>query len=351
MNVRYKFFCKHTGLRVSEIALGCGMFGTTWGYGAERAEARRMFDGYAEAGGNFLDTADTYQRGESETLLGEFVARDRDTFVISTKYSLGANDTPSVATTGNSRKNMVRSVEKSLRRLKTDYIDLYWVHMPDEVTEIEEIMRGFDALVRSGKILYAGLSNFPAWRVAHASTLAALRGWAPLIGVQVEYSLVERAADREIVPMSAAHGLGIAGWSPLGGGLLTGKYRRGERGRATTWSVPLIHAENNEQRGRILDSLEAIAGETNSNAGRVAIAWVSAKGIIPIIGPRTREQLDDNLAAATVQLSDDHIRRLDEVSAIPLGYPHDFFHRFPDVWNDLAAGQAAIVEVPREAVA
>lgn len=346
--MRYRLFGKHSGLRVSEVSLGCGMFGTTWGHGADAAEARRMFDGYAEAGGNFLDTADTYQRGESETLVGEFVGANRDDFVIATKYSLGAAELPNVATTGNSRKNMVRSLEKSLRRLKTDYIDLYWVHMPDGVTEVDEIMRGFDDLVHSGKILYAGLSNFPAWRVASASTLAALRGWAPLVGVQVEYSLVERSPDRDILPMAEADGLGIAGWSPLGGGLLTGKYRRGEEGRLTTWKTRLIHTEDGEQRRRILDELESIALEIGTNPGRVALAWVLARGVIPIIGPRTRDQLDDNLGATSLQLSDDHVQRLEKVSAISLGYPHDFFDRFPDVRQTLAGGNRDLVEVPAE---
>jgi aryl-alcohol dehydrogenase-like predicted oxidoreductase len=308
-----------------------------------------MFEGYAEAGGNFLDTADAYQSGESETLIGEFVGANRDDFVISTKYSHGAGASPSLGTTGNSRKNMLRSLDKSLRRLKTDYVDLYWVHMPDGVTDIEEIMRGFDDLVRSGKILYAGLSNFPAWRVASASTLAAVRGWAPLAGVQVEYSLVERSSDRDILPMADAHGLGVAGWSPLGGGLLTGKYRRGEEGRATTWKN-LIHAEDTEQRGRILDALEAISRETDTNPGRVALAWVLAKGIIPIIGPRTRAQVDDNLAATALSLSEDQVRRLDEVSAISVGYPHDFFHRFPGEWQALAAGRPELVEPSNHSV-
>jgi len=348
--MRYKLFGGDSGLRVSEVSLGAGMFGTAWGHGAAAAEARRMFEGYAEAGGNFLDTADTYQHGESETLVGEFVAKEREDFVIATKYSLGAMDAPSVLTTGNSRRNMVRSLERSLRRLKTDYVDLYWVHMPDGVTGTEEILRGFDQLVRAGKVLYAGLSNFPAWRVAAASTMAALRGWAPLAGVQVEYSLVERSADRDILPMAEAHRLGVTGWSPLGGGLLTGKYRRGEVGRADTWKR-LFHAEDSEQRRRILDALEAVARETGGSPGQAALAWVSAKGVVPIIGPRTREQLDDNLAATKRPLSAEQVRRLDDVSAIPLGYPHDFYQRFPSSWSGLAADRAELIEVPAGVVA
>lgn len=337
--MRYKVFGRRTGLRVSEIALGCGMFGTKWGHGAEPGEARRMFDGYVEAGGNFLDTADAYQLGESESLIGEFVGRDRDHFVIATKYTLGAAAAGGVSVTGNSRKNMMQSVEASLGRLGTDRIDLYWVHMPDGTTPIDEIVRGLDDLVRAGKIVYAGLSDFPAWRVAAASTIAELRGFAPIVAQQIEYSLVERTPDRELLPMAQALGLATVGWSPLGGGLLTGKYRRGEVGRAVTWKN-LIHAEDSLQRTAILDALHAVAQETESNPGRVAIAWVLGKGIIPIIGPRTRAQLDDNLRAVAVRLSADHVRQLDEASAVPLGFPHEMLTRFKDLRQSIAGGKA-----------
>jgi aryl-alcohol dehydrogenase-like predicted oxidoreductase len=347
--MRYRIFGPGTGLRVSEIALGTGMFGTRWGYGAERDEARRIFEGYAAAGGNFLDTADSYQAGESETLVGEFVGGARDQFVVATKYTQGAEAPRFVTTTGNSRKNMTRSLEKSLRRLKTDYVDLYWVHMPDQSTAVEEIARGFDDLVRAGKVLYTGLSNFPAWRVSSAATLAHLRGWVPLAGVQIEYSLVERSPDRDLLPMARAHGLSVLGWSPLGGGLLTGKYRRGEEGRAATWGR-LFHAEDNEQRGRVLDALEAVAAEAGSNPGRVALAWVGARGVFPIIGPRNRAQLDDNLAAASLRLAPEQLRRLDEASAIPLGHPHDFYTRFPDSWATVSAGQQDLIDAPDPAV-
>jgi len=347
--MRYRFFGRGAGLRVSELALGCGMFGTAWGYGAGPEEARQMFDGYAAAGGNFLDTADAYQRGQSEALLGEFVGGERDRFVIATKYTQGAEATPSLLTTGNARRNMVRSAEKSLRRLKTDFIDLFWVHMPDGATEVDEIMLGFDQLVRAGKVIYTGLSNFPAWRASAAATLASVRGWAPLLGVQIEYSLVERSADRDILPMARAHGLGVAGWSPLGGGLLTGKYRRGEQGRADTWKR-LFHSEDNAQRGQVLDALEAVAGEAGSNPGRVALAWAAAQGVFPIIGPRNRAQLDDNLAAADLHLSAEQKQRLDAASAIPAGHPHDFYQRFPDSWKSVYAGIPDRVDPPAQPV-
>jgi len=239
--MRYKLFGQHTGLRVSELVLGTGMFGTKWGHGADPEESRRIFDGYLEAGGNFLDTSDTYQFGESEALLGEFIKPNRDDLIVASKYSMGASPNGSLSVTGNNRKAMVRSLEHSLKRLQTDRLDLYWVHVPDGMTPIDEIMRGFDDLVRAGKILYAGLSDFPAWRVARAATVADLRGWAPLAGLQIEYSLVQRTPERELLPMAAAFGLGTVAWSPLGGGVLTGKYRRGESGRQTGMGGRLFH--------------------------------------------------------------------------------------------------------------
>lgn len=348
--MRYKVFGRRTGLRVSELALGCGMFGTKWGYGAEPAEARRIFDGYVEAGGNFLDTADTYHLGESESLIGEFIAPHRSDFVIATKYTLPEAAESGISVTGNSRKNMLRAVEASLKRLATDRIDLYWVHVPDGATPIDEIARGLDDLVRAGKIVYAGLSDFPAWRVASAATIAELRGWAPIVGQQIEYSLVERTPDRELLPMARALGLGTVAWSPLGGGLLTGKYRRGEAGRAVTWNVPLIHEENSLQKTAILDALHAVAEETDTNAGRVAIAWVMAKGLIPTIGPRTCAQMDDNLGALAVGLTADQERRLDEVSAVPLGFPHEMLTRFKGLGQQIAGGKADLLDPPAVAV-
>src|SRR3954470_12929837 len=236
--VRYRMFGERTGLRVSELGLGGGNFGTRWGYGAEPEEARRIFDRFAEAGGNFLDCADAYQFGQAETLLGQFVAADRDHFVLATKYTLGAEPEGGVSRTGNGRKNMVRSVEASLKRLGTDRIDLYWAHMADGTTPTEEIARGFEDLVRAGKVLHVGLSDFPAWRVARAATLAELRGWAPVGGIQVAYSLVERTPARGLLPMAEALGLAVTAWSPLGGGLLSGKYRRGEAGRVAALGNP-----------------------------------------------------------------------------------------------------------------
>ncbi len=320
--MRYKIFGQRTGLKVSELALGAGMFGTAFGYGAEPDEVRQILRGYAEAGGNLIDTADNYQLGQSEALIGEFIASNRDDFIIASKYSRGSSLHPALAVLGNNRKAMVQSVEGSLKRLRTDRIDLYFVHMDDGVTPVDEIARGLDDLVRAGKIVYAGLSNFPAWRVAAAARTADLRGWAPIAAVQMEYSLLQRTTERELLPMADAFGLGVMGWSPLGGGLLTGKYRKGERGRATDLKESVLH-DDLAQNAPVLDALIAVADEIGCTPGQVAIAWVRAKGVLPVIGPRTRAQLDDNLVAATLQLSDHQLRRLDSVSAVPLGYPHE----------------------------
>lgn len=340
--MRYKLFGRGTGLRVSELALGCGNFGTKWGYGAETSEVGRMLDMYVEAGGNFIDAADSYQFGQSEELLGEFLPEKRDNLVLATKFTLGAESRGGLLTVGNSRKAMVRSLEASLGRLKTDRIDVLWVHMADGVTSSDELMRGLDDLIRSGKVLYVGLSNFPAWRVARAATIAELRGWAPLIGLQMEYSLVERTPDRDLLPMAKAMGLGMVGWSPLGGGLLTGKYRRGEEGRATTFGR-LIHSESDATKTAAVDALLSIADEAGVRPNVAALAWINARGVIPILGPRSAEQLRDNLAAADVDLSADQIARLDAASAVTLGFPHDMLAQ-ESLRQRLAGGVADQVE-------
>ena len=206
--MRYTLFGQHTGLRVSTLVLGTGMFGTKWGHGADPAASRRMFDGSLEAGGHCLDTADTYQFGASESLLGACVHATREDLILASKYSLSAGPHGNLVETGNNRKAMVRSLEASLKQLHTDRRDLSWVHVPDGMTPIDDIRRGFDDLVRAGTILYAGLSDFPAWRVARAATRAEWRGWMPLAGVQLAYRLVEGTPERELLPMAAAFGLG-----------------------------------------------------------------------------------------------------------------------------------------------
>jgi aryl-alcohol dehydrogenase-like predicted oxidoreductase len=320
--MRYKLFGKHTGLRVSELVLGAGNFGTRWGHGAEPDEARRIFDAYADAGGNFIDTANGYQFGQSEEILGDLLVGRRNDFVLATKFTMGTDPRAGILVTGNSRKAMVSSVEASLKRLKTDWIDLYWVHMSDGITPVEEIVRGFDDLVRAGKILYAGLSDFPAWRVARAATIAELRGSALIAGLQVEHSLVERTTEQELLPAGHALGLGVVAWSPLGGGMLTGKYRHGEKGRAEGFGGRVFQPENSAQRTAVLDALIAVAKDAAVTPSEIAIAWVAAKGSLPIIGPRTLAQLENNLAAANVTLSPEQIARLDGVSAIPSVFPY-----------------------------
>jgi aryl-alcohol dehydrogenase-like predicted oxidoreductase len=350
MLMRYKLFGRHTGLRVSELVLGAGNFGTRWGHGADLAESRRVFDAYAEAGGNFIDTADSYQFGESEEMVGSFLEGRRDDFVLATKFTMGASPTHGILRTGNSRKTMVAAVEASLKRLKTDRVDLYWVHMADGMTPVEEIVRGFDELVRAGKILYPGLSDFPAWRVARAATIAELRGLAPLAGLQVEHSLVQRATEHELLPMGQALGLGIVAWSPLGGGVLTGKYRRGEKGRLEGLGGRVFQAEDSAQRSAVLDTLLGLAKEIGASPGQVAIAWVAAKGSLPIIGPRTGEQLADNLGALKVELSAEHIARLDEVSAVPAIFPYGLIDN-PEYRQRIAGGKLDQLDLPATPVA
>ncbi|MFE7035191.1 aldo/keto reductase [Streptomyces sp. NPDC057621] len=327
--MRYTTFGRGTGLRVSEYALGTVNFGTRWGGGAEPDEARKVFDRFADAGGTLIDTADCYQFGQAEELLGDFLAADRDHFVLATKFGYGSTAQPRISGTGNSRKNIVRSVEASLARLSTDYIDLYWAHFPDTVTPLEEILGALDDLVRAGKILHAGLSNFPAWQVSRAVTIAELRHLAPVTAIQTEYSLADRTAERELLPMAQSLGLGVGLWSPLGGGLLTGKYRTGAEGRLTDWKGRVIRTESTSQRTAVVDAVCAIAAETGLPASQVSVAWVrerarhAATAFVPVIGPRTVAQLDDYLAALDVDLTGEQLARLDEASAVALGSPHE----------------------------
>src|ERR1700687_2177952 len=268
--MRYRIFGERTGLKVSELALGTGMFGQTWGYGAPPEDVKRILAAYADAGGNFIDTADNYQHGVSETLIGDVVGPSRDDFVIASKFTRGASADPALAHLGNNRKNMVQSVEASLKRLKTDRIDLYFAHMDDFVTPMEEIARGLDDLVRAGKIVYGGLSNFPAWRVATAATMADLRGWTAISAIQIEYSLLQRTPERALLPMAEGFGLGVMGWSPMAAGILTGKYQQGERGRATELKTSVTQVDEPHNKA-VVDAVRAVAKEVGSNPGQVAV--------------------------------------------------------------------------------
>lgn len=318
--MKYILFGK-TGLRVSQLALGTGNFGTGWGHGADPETSKAIFNAYAEAGGNFIDTADAYQFGQSEEILGELLRGRREDFVLATKYTRGDSPNAGPLVTGNSRKAMVASVEASLRRLKTDRIDIYWAHWPDHVTPSEEIVRGFEDLARAGKILYAGLSNFPAWRLARAVTLAELSRAVPIAAAQFEHSLVHRAPEADLFRASEALGLGVVTWSPLGGGMLTGKYRHGEKGRAEAFGGNVFQPENSAQRTAILDNVIAIADELGVSPDQVAIAWASTHSAVPMIGPRSLDQLSSNLAALTADLSTEQIARLDSVSALDPAAP------------------------------
>jgi aryl-alcohol dehydrogenase-like predicted oxidoreductase len=304
----------NTGLRVSQIALGTANFGTGWGHGATPEESAAIFNAYAEAGGNFIDTADIYQFGQSEEIIGELLRDRRENFVLTTKYTNGATPNSDRLMTGNSRKAMVASLEGSLKRLKTERIDIFWVHHPDGLTPSEEIVRGLDDLARAGKILYAGLSNFPAWRLARAVTIAELTRAIPIAAAQFEHSLVHREPEADLFPAAKALGLGIVTWSPLGGGVLTGKYRNGEIGRAEKMGGRVFQAENSEQRTRILDTVLEIAGELETSPDRVAIAWAGIHGAVPMIGPRSLAQLQANIGAVSIQLSQEQAKRLNDVS-------------------------------------
>jgi aryl-alcohol dehydrogenase-like predicted oxidoreductase len=329
--MQHTTFGRVTGLRISEYALGTGSFGTAWGIGATPAESQEIFTRFAEAGGTFVDTADNYQNGESEQIVGDLLAADRDHFVLATKFGRGPNPEPHAAAVGNARRTMVRSVEDSLRRLKTDRIDLLWAHYDDGVTPIEELVRAFDDLVSAGKILYGGLSNFAAWRVARGQTIAELRGLSPIAGIQVEHSLVDRTAERELLPMVEAMGLGAALYSPLGGGFLTGKQRRGDALRA------IVSYDEGGGRDAILDAVLAVADEVGAPPAQVAVAWqrrldaASTTSLVTVIGPRTLAQLDDYLGALDVVLSDDQVRRLSAASAVTYGVPHDGIAGPPDL--------------------
>ncbi|MCE4369653.1 aldo/keto reductase [Xanthomonas hortorum] len=325
-----------TGLQVSQVALGTGNFGTGWGHGADPDASKEIFNAYAEAGGNLIDTADVYQFGQAEELLGTLLEGRREDFVLTTKFTRGAAPGANRLVTGNSRKALVASLDASLKRLRTDRIDIYWVHWPDHVTPAEEIVRGFEDLARAGKILYAGLSNFAAWRLARAVTLAELTRAVPIAAAQFEHSLVHREPEADLFPASQALGLGIVTWSPLGGGMLTGKYRQGEKGRAEGFGGKVFQPENSAQRTQILDTVLAIAGELGASAGQVALAWAGTHGGVPIIGPRSPTQLADNLGALSVELSTEQIERLDAVSSLVPAAPA----RTPIPW---AGGPGRIV--------
>jgi len=305
-----------SGLRVSELALGTMTFGTDWGWGADEAECARIVERFGEAGGNFIDTASNYTDGSSERIVGALTRSDRDRWVLATKYTLSLDRSDPNAG-GNQRKSLVRALERSLRSLGTDYVDLLWVHMRDELTPIEEVVRALDDQVRLGKVLYVGISDSPAWVVARANAIAELRGWTPFVAVQLPYSLASRSAEREVLPMAAELGLTVTPWGVLEAGALT------DRDPHTLRWGPSVSPRQAAAAGTAQD----VAEELGCTASQVAIAWLlgrSAPEIVPIVGVRSAEQLADNLGALDVQLTPEQRARLDAAAEPELGFPRAF---------------------------
>jgi aryl-alcohol dehydrogenase-like predicted oxidoreductase len=362
--MRYKLFGR-TGLRVSEFCLGAMTFGEDWGWGAPKEECARILDAFAEAGGNFVDTANAYTNGTSERIVGELIAPERERWVLATKYTINGRPTDPNAGGGH-RKSMVQALEASLRRLGTDYLDLYWVHVWDAFTPVEEVVRALDDAVSAGKVLYVGISDTPAWLVSQAVTLADLRGWTRFAGIQVPYSLVERAVERDLLPMAQALDLAVTTWEPLGGGLLTGRYGTDREPPAGTRIATTEYGQRVliERNLAIADALNQVAGERGATPAQLAIAWVRSQQrrgvIIPILGARRREQIEDSLRAVDIELSEAELERLDNVSRIELGFPHDFVgralaygetfdlvdHHRGHVYTELG-GQSPVVSAPR----
>ena len=333
--MRYKLLGR-SGLRVAEFCLGTMTFGEDWGWGASKEVSRQIFDAYVSAGGNFIDTSANYTNGTSERFVGEFIAGNRDYFAVATKYTLRrpgavAND---LNGGGNARKNMVRSVEGSLQRLDTDYLDLLYLHMWDYSTPIDEILRGLDDLVRAGKVLYIGISDTPAWIAARAQMMAELRGWSQFVAYQGEYNLLERGIERDVLPMSRTIGLSVLAFSLLAGGALTGKFNTGAETVEGTRAGQASAAEK-----AAAAAIMAIAAEMGQSPSQVAINWVrqQAAHVIPILGARRLAQMTDNLGAADFTLAPEHLQQLNALKPLPTDYPHSFWNDF--VRRDLIYGE------------
>lgn len=334
MSLKTSYLLGRTGLRVSPLTLGTMTFGQSSGWGADRATAQAIFDCYVEAGGYVFDTADLYTGGNSETWLGEFIAERglRDRAVITSKFSYNA-ETGNPNAGGNGRKNILRAVEGSLRRLKTDYLDLYLLHSWDRLTPVEEVVRTFDDLVRSGKVRHVGLSDIPAWYAAHAITTAQLRGYEPISALQLEYSLVERAIEQEFCDLAVTLGAGLMAWSPLGSGLLSGKYRAadldrdlGRLSRTRQSAIPTFH-KFSTANFRVVEVLEQVAADLGRSMAQVAINWVASQpGVATtIIGATRVEQIEDNLTALDFEIPPELRARLDEAGRPATPFPYSFF--------------------------
>ena len=312
-------------MRVSELALGSMTFGDGKGWTASKEDSKKMFDVFVETGGNLIDTANFYNQGLAETYIGEFIEPIREQIVLSTKFGLSMRP-GDINSNGNHRKNIFESVEKSLKRLNTDYIDILWVHMYDGITPVEEMMRALDDLVRMGKVHYLGISNAPAWFIAHANTLAEKNNWTSFVAMQLPYNLVQRDIEREYIDLAKTFHMSILAWSPLGGGILSGKYndKNPKNARITPdgeWSFLL-----QERSLEIAEVVNRIAKSIDCSPAQVALNWIRQKKCIPILGVRTAEQIKENLDCLEFTLSEEDIQKLDEISTIELGYPHDFLN-------------------------
>jgi aryl-alcohol dehydrogenase-like predicted oxidoreductase len=317
-----------SGLRVSPFCLGAMTFGEDLGWGTSVKESEAILDRYIGLGGNFIDTANLYTKGHSEKIIGDHLGRHknrRDRLVIATKFT--ANMYPGDPNGGGAgRKSLMAACEQSLRRLQTDYIDLYWLHLWDKHTPIDETMTALDDLVRAGKVRYLGISDTPAWKVSQAQTMAQLRGWAPFIALQIEYSLLERTVEGELMPMARELGLGVTPWSPLKSGVLSGKYTRQNAGQIKPDRGAFAEGHLNERTYALVDELQKIARQLDSTVARVALAWVQGRpGVAStIIGARTLQQLDDNVKAVDVALTAEQVAALDALSKPQLDFPADF---------------------------
>jgi aryl-alcohol dehydrogenase-like predicted oxidoreductase len=335
--MRYKVLGK-SGLRVSELCLGTMTFGEDWGWGASKEESRKIFDLFTQAGGNFIDTSSNYTDGSAERLVGEFIAGDRDYFVVGTKYTLRrpGSDKSDLNAGGNHRKNMLRTVEASLKRLNTDVIDLLYLHMWDYTTPVEQILRGLDDLLASGKVLHAGISDTPAWIVSYAQAIADLRGWNRFNAYQAEYSLLERGAEADVLPMTRTLDMSVLAFGMLNGGVLTGKFNRpGGPGEATRVSKVSQHEQE------VAEVVLKLASETGYSPSQVAINWVrqQAPHIIPILGARRAAQIKDNLGVLDFSLSPEQLQRLTEANPQTPAYPHTFWNDY--IRHDLILGERA----------
>ncbi len=326
-----------SGLRVSPLCLGAMTFGEDLGWGSTVEESQQIIDRFIELGGNFIDTANFYTKSHSEKIIGDHVGRHsarRDRLVIATKFS--GNLYPGDPNGGGSgRKSIVAACENSLRRLQTDYIDLYWLHNWDVHTPIEETMATLEDLVRAGKVRYLGVSDTPAWKVAEANVIARFRGWSAFIGLQIEYSLLERSVEQELVPMARELGLGMTPWSPLKSGALSGKYTRQNAGQVKSARGFLLDSFLNEKTYAVIDHLEVVAKAHDSTVARVALAWLQAQpGVTStIIGARRLSQLEDNVKALEVKLTPDELAKLDALTKPAFGFPQNMQPMFPAIHN------------------